>query len=70
MMAFDFESVTDQSKRLVLINVHALPNTLDISTYLLSQCIQRKQENTSSNSILSEYSVIVPLIINDVFKFD
>ena len=31
-MAFDFESVIDQSKRLVFINVHALSNTLDIKT--------------------------------------
>ena len=34
-MAFYFESVTDQSKKLVFINVHALSNTLDIKTNLL-----------------------------------
>ena len=54
-MAFDFVKVTDQSKKACF---HTLPNTSDIKTYLLSQFIQRKQENTLSNSILTEYSVL------------
>ena len=38
------------------MNIYALPSTLDLKANLLSQFIQRK-ENTSSNSILTEYSV-------------
>ena len=46
----------NNKKWLVFMNIYALPSTLDLKANLLSQFIQRK-ENTSSNSILTEYSV-------------
>ena len=71
-MMFDF-CLQNNQKWLVFINVHVLSNRLDIKSYLLSQFIQRKQENNSSNSIFTEYSVfdwmlvIFPLILKTKF---
>ena len=57
---FDFENVIEQSKTACFHNVHALSNTLDIKTYLLSQFIQRVYTNNQSNkqSLLKYYCSI------------